>query len=256
MDRPLISVIIGHYDKDRDLARLLRCLARQTYPNVEVIVTVDGDPPKKPFLWYGKPTLIVEVVERYGAHMRIVWAEYPRQASDNRRCCGCFNDGVHDHAQGELICVLAEDWWLEDAWIEKMADSLLALGPGNHMCGIMKNRRHQLRGGWPYEAHIAPLPNPDHVDSGSCSMVFKRDWINFDEDWDEIGAGHYVPFWGHQWAAAGHGLWYNSTVIMKHRPHPTPVVSTLDAYYTSYELYCKKLGKEMPSREKARLGWR
>jgi len=255
MDKPLVSVIVGHYDNDLNLARLIRCLSRQTYPNLEIIVVADGSPPPQPFLWYGKPTLITDYLLRLGRPVK--WVYFERQPSNIARVCGCFNDGVHDHARGELICILAEDWWLEDAWIEKVADSLLALGPGNHMCGIMKNRRHQLRNGWPYEAHVAPLPSPDHVDSGMCSMVFKEDWIDFDEDWDKIGAGHYVPYWGHQWVQAGHHLWYNSTVVMKHRSHPPLAYATLNNYNASHDLYHRKRDLPPPKREVTQTpaGW-
>jgi len=62
MDKPLVSVIFGHYDNDRNVARIVRCLCRQTYPNLEIIVAADGSPPPKPFLWYGKPTLITDYI--------------------------------------------------------------------------------------------------------------------------------------------------------------------------------------------------
>lgn len=213
----LVSVIIGHYNRDRDLARLLRCLSRQTYYPIEVIVTADGSPPPKPFLWYGKPAIITELI--FQEEWPVRWVDFPRAESGRPRVNGCINDAVHDYTRGKIICLLHEDWWLEDAWIEKMAQSLLERGPGNHIVGVQKNFRHQIKGGWPYEAHVAPLPNPGFVDSGLSSMLFREDWVDWDEDFDVTGFGHSVPYWGFLCYWAGQHLWYNSTVHMKHIPH-------------------------------------
>jgi GT2 family glycosyltransferase len=115
---PRVSVIVVHYQQQRELDRTLAALARQTHPAeaLEVIVVDDGSPtpPDVP------------------AGIRLL-----RQADEGFRAAAARNLGAQ-HATGDVLCFLDADTTPEPGYIERMA-RLPALLPETVTVGHRKH---------------------------------------------------------------------------------------------------------------------
>jgi len=95
-----VSVVVAHYDQQRQLDRTLAALARQTWPAhlVEVVVADDGSP----------------VPPRVPDGVRLV-----RQEDDGFRLAAARNLGVR-HSTGELLCFLDADTAPEPDYLARL----------------------------------------------------------------------------------------------------------------------------------------
>ncbi|TGO04877.1 glycosyltransferase [Serinibacter arcticus] len=137
-----VSVVVAHYDQQRQLDRTLTALARQTYPAhlVEIVVADDGSP----------------VPPRVPDGVRLV-----RQEDAGFRLAAARNLGVR-HSTGELLCFLDADTAPEPDYLAR----LLRLPSALPEAVTVGRRRHaDLREAAPQEAladAVArhPLPEP------------------------------------------------------------------------------------------------
>src|SRR5258708_21506360 len=111
---PKISVIVLNYNGQQWLQRCFESLEEQTFfPNIETIV-VDNNSPD------GSNRLAAEWFQR-GIRGRLIQNEV------NQYFCEGNNTGA-TAATGEFLLFLNPDVWLEQDWLEKLYDGVVAVG--------------------------------------------------------------------------------------------------------------------------------
>lgn len=106
-DEPLVSVLIGTYDRADILPRALESVLEQTYPNYEIVV-VDDHSPKS----------VRSVVESYDGPITFVRHE-------ENKGWGAAMNTAFEHADGELLAMIGDDdRWSDPKKLEKQIDAL------------------------------------------------------------------------------------------------------------------------------------
>lgn len=99
-NRPLVSIIIATYRRDKELLRALNSVANLSYKNFEIILVDDNDEE----IWNNKVKQIVKDFSLVNNKICIKYfANHPNQGSAKTR-----NVGI-DMATGEFICFLDDD---------------------------------------------------------------------------------------------------------------------------------------------------
>ena len=105
---PLVSVIVGTYNRPDDLTRCLRDLSRQTYPQLEIVVFNDAG------------ENVDHIVARF-PKARIV--NFPVNGGSLRLVVEAFN-----HIQGSYVQLLADDDTLYPDHVERLMGAMLRSG--------------------------------------------------------------------------------------------------------------------------------
>ena len=109
MNRPLVSVCIGAYNRDRYIRETLDSVFAQTYPNMEVIVVDDASTDRT-----------VELVRSYGDRVRLI------RRDTNSGICPVTRNQAARAATGEFLAFLdSDDGWYPEK-LQKQVDFLLA----------------------------------------------------------------------------------------------------------------------------------
>lgn len=104
---PLVSVLIGTYDRAEVLPRALESVLNQTYPNYEVVVVDDHSPES-----------VRSVVESFDGPITFVRHE------ENRGWGAAMNTAL-EHADGELLAMIGDDdRWSDPEKLEKQVRAL------------------------------------------------------------------------------------------------------------------------------------
>ena len=106
-DEPLVSVLIGTYDRADVLPRAIESVLNQTYSNVEIIVVDDHSPES-----------VRGVVDSYDGPITFVRHE-------ENRGWGAAMNTAFEHADGELLAMIGDDdRWCDPRKLEKQVEAL------------------------------------------------------------------------------------------------------------------------------------
>ena len=180
---------------------------------------------------------------------------------------------AYKHVTQEMILILCSNWVLEPKWLKEIAGILETLGKGNMVAGDsaradmgdQDGSRYDWFAGFP---DLFLIPNPfhgimpdfkrveevpgakdyvyrmsqywDYMDEGFLNLMWKDDWLPWDEDFDAVGAWHAVCEWGFRLSINGLRLWIKRGFKAGHGTrHPFP--QWIDQNKESYELYVRKI---------------
>lgn len=113
---PLVSVIIPNYNYARTLGACIEAVQRQTYANIEIIVSDDASTDDS-----------VEVAQ--GLHVKVL------KATKNSGVSTARNRGA-DHAQGDILFFVDSDVALEPDAVERAVDILMNEPGLGAVCGM------------------------------------------------------------------------------------------------------------------------
>ena len=105
----LVSVLLSIYDVEEYLEECLDSLLRQSYGNLEIICVNNGSPDG-----------CAAILERNAAEDERIKIVTVRE---NRKLCGGRNAGL-DHAEGEYVCFVDPDDWVEKDYIRSMVEAI------------------------------------------------------------------------------------------------------------------------------------
>lgn len=169
-EKPLVSVIVPHYNLAEFLPETLESIRRQTYANIETIVIDDGST---------DPESIALVESLTGPSLRVV-----RQA--NTGLSGARNRGFAE-ARGKYVLPVDADDLLSPAFVEKAVQALEReprLAYVTALVGYFRQSPARRFGGWvPLGLHRDLLPV--HNCAGCCMALLRADAVR--------DAGGYAP---------------------------------------------------------------
>ncbi len=108
MNNPLISVIIPCYNAEKTLAKCLDSVLHQTYPHLQILIINDGSKDKTP-----------EIITEYQQKDQRIKAFH----TENKGVSTARNLGL-EHAQGEYICFVDSDDWVDADYCETLYQTL------------------------------------------------------------------------------------------------------------------------------------
>lgn len=122
MNAPLVSIIVPCYNVEKYLAICLESLIQQTYLNIEIIAVNDGSTDQT-----------LDILQNYTkySHIKIV-------NQQNIGLSGARNTGIK-YANGEYICFVDSDDWIEKYTIEKAINSIEKTLEDVVLWGYIKN---------------------------------------------------------------------------------------------------------------------
>jgi len=224
MSQPTISILTPHWNRPDHLRDYLQSLAGQTYPNFELLLHDDGtEGPNK--------QIVMQYVEEYGAaaHLeRFLEHErkYPEGVSDIGPGLAQWSkmyNRMFPHSKGEIVGILSSDWKLKPDFLEVVARELEEMGSGNMVFGDVPGQRE------------TKLAQPDGATTGAYlvkywyaadtrnqNFVWREDWQEWDESFDEYGFGHAMPFWLFQLFVAGVKMWVSLDMHADENDHKNP----------------------------------
>lgn len=106
MNNPLVSIVIPTYNDEKYISRCLDSIEKQTYPNYEVIVVLDGSTD-------GTKAIAESFLTKVD-NISVVYQE-------NSGAGKARNNGIK-HSKGEYICFVDADDWLEPNALEILLD--------------------------------------------------------------------------------------------------------------------------------------
>lgn len=106
MNRPLLSIIIPHYNGAHYLPTCFNALRRQTYPHLEIFLVDNGSTDET-----------VELTRREFPEVKIIALDR------NMGYAGAVNRGI-ERSTGEIIVALNNDTEVAPAWAQAMVDTL------------------------------------------------------------------------------------------------------------------------------------
>lgn len=162
-ERPLVSVVVPHYNLAEFLPETLASIRRQTFKSIEIIVVDDGSTD-------ADSIELIDSIEREG--VRVV-----RQP--NTGLSGARNAGLKA-ARGEYVLPIDADDILSPTFVEK-AVAVMRREPElayvSALVGYFRQSPSRHFGGWvPVGLHRDLLPI--HNCGGCCMALFRRDALN------------------------------------------------------------------------------
>lgn len=178
-EKPLVSVIVPHYNLAQFLPETLASVRAQTYPNIETIVIDDGST---------DPEALRLIDSLSEPNLRVVRQE-------NRGLSGARNTGLRE-ARGELVLPLDADDLIAPEFVERAVGALArepSLAYVTALVGYFRQEPGRFFGGWvPLGLHRDLLPI--HNCAGCCMSVFRAaavraaggyaEELTSYEDWD------------------------------------------------------------------------
>lgn len=260
-----VSVLIPFFYRDHtdNLRNCLQSLQEQTRRPEQIIICDDSMEERRPE--------VKKLCTELGAHLFI---EFPFTAG-KPQWSKKFND-AYPHVTEDMILILCSNWILEPRWLEEMVKDLEGLGKGNMvagdsarqgmgdgqgntydwfagfpdfflvpnlLCGIFSDfkRVEEVEGAKDFVYQMNKYW--DYMDEGFLNLMWKEDWLVWDEDFDQIGAWHAVCEWGFRLFYEGLKLWIRRDLKATHQErHPLP--EWLDQTSESHKLYLKKLTEQ------------
>ena len=101
--KPDVSIVVAVYNAEQFLEKCLDSLINQTYKNLEIICVNDASTDNSQF--------IIDEFKQKDSRVKSIFHE------NNMNAGGAMNDGIKA-AQGEYICIVDNDDWLDDEAIE------------------------------------------------------------------------------------------------------------------------------------------
>ena len=120
MKKPLISVIIPIYKAEKYLEKCIRCVLKQTYQNLEVILVDDGSPDGS--------GVICDRLATEDSRIKVIHKE-------NGGAATARNAGL-DVMTGEYIAFVDADDYMEQTYIEKLYEIILKNQADVAICGF------------------------------------------------------------------------------------------------------------------------
>ncbi|HEV8022122.1 MAG TPA: glycosyltransferase [Candidatus Lustribacter sp.] len=186
---PLVSVVTPTYNRRRDLERMLGCIARQTYPNLEAVVVNDGG------------ESVDDIVARF-PFARVINLE---QNVGVLRAVGAGVGAV----RGSYIQLNADDDWLQPDHIEALVGAMLRSGAAvAHGNSLIRHQEREPDGSFTTVGFSAAVFNETTTPTTALmstpiagnSMIVRRDVIDEIGSWREDTMLHDQEF--HMRAAA------------------------------------------------------
>ena len=200
----LVSVLLSIYDVEEYLEECLDSLLRQSYGNLEIICVNNGSPDG-----------CAAILERYAAEDERIKIVTVRE---NRKLCGGRNAGL-DHAEGEYVCFVDPDDWVEKDYIRSMVEAIETVRDPE---------------GKPYNLVVNYNFKNYMIKDGQVKILYDGDTLCGDIDLDRINDDvrieTNVPMWGRL---------YRASFLKKYN------IRFLDGFQTDNIPYAQKLLAQM-----------
>ena len=204
-----------------DLTNLRNCLDtldKQTQPAEQIILSDDSHPDDR--------AEVRDLCAQHGVtYLELPFVQYAPAFARK------FNRSFA-RATGDAVVLLCSNWLLGPDWIAEMAKWLRGLGPKNIVAG--DNMRHHQRrtpDGPEFDwfagyADRFELTDHNYIDEGYLTMLYRQDWIPFDEAFDpepgdlseQKGNWHGVIDWGYRLMVKNHcRLWLRRDLQAEHQ---------------------------------------
>lgn len=241
-----ISVIIPYCccsssEGTANLERCLESLSNQTLKPDQIIICDDSEPANR-------NKVIQTCYESEGVHyIPLPFISYKPQFAKK------FNEGFRC-VIGDKILILCSNWILEPNILEEMSRTLAVVGKGNMIAsdaarkvmGNEKGEQYDWFAGYPNFFELTHgdgkrLVMPwDYVDEGFLNMLWKDDWLSWDEEFDQVGAWHAVVEWGYRLIKNGLRLWIRRDLNAFHQER-SPRPEWIDQTHESDKLLRRKI---------------
>ncbi len=220
-----VSVFIPFCNYQHDLTNLETCLksiAEQTQLPHQVFLLDDSVPEERSIVvGLGLACLPREIDFRY---LEFPFVNYAPAFALK------FNT-AYEKCTGDAICILCSNWKLGPNWIQRMAQWLEELGPGNVISSdnarkSMGDAEGKLYDFFAERPTIFQETNFMLIDEGFLTMIHKESWLPWDEDFDpavddmseDKGNWHGVSEWGYRLLIHGVKLWIRRDLEAWHQP--------------------------------------
>jgi hypothetical protein len=129
----------------------------------------------------------------------------------------------------------------EPDFLQAVVDGLQELGSGNMIFGDVPNQAATK----PAIPHGATTGHYEVLEAGAAdtrnqNFVWREDWADWDESFDDIGFGHAMPYWLHDVQKHGSRLWVSLDMKAAENEHGNPEEFT-DQILESSPHYMAKL---------------
>jgi hypothetical protein len=200
-------------------------MGAQTYPRFEVFVYDDGS--DEPML-----TWVREAVAELGEAAHVVkFLEHERQRKPDDpdghpgypRWAKQYNT-VFPQSRGQIVGILSSDWMPEPDFLSTVAGHLEHLGPGNMVFGDVPEQK-VTKAFYPEGATSGLYPVYDFTaaDTRNQNFLWRQDWQDWDETFDEFGFGHAMPYWNASVVKKGRcKLWVSLDMKARENMHDNP----------------------------------
>lgn len=178
------SIVMTVFQPWELLPRAITCVLRQEHPHWELLLVVDGPPPRGPFA----PKKVVEQLRRHSPGRRIELFELPRAE-------GCYGNAGRnfalEKARGDYVCWVNHDNLISPGYlaahaknVEKQPGCLsvvdVDLWVGDRYHGVYPRRFARSR--IDLLCFAVPLPTAREVNAfgDEAQRIYAADWLTFD----------------------------------------------------------------------------